>query len=84
MSLIAGATFLVAACGGDSTTPAPVTLPVRAVPTTSPAPGGPAPSATPASAVDLFDTAYAPAAAAPGGSIIIGDWQEATQLNPYY
>ncbi len=84
VSLLAGATFLVAACGGDTTTPAPATLPATAAPTTSPATGAPAPSATSASAVDLFDTAYAPAAAATGGSIIIGDWQEATQLNPYY
>ncbi len=84
MSLLAGATLLVAACGGDSTTPAPTTVPVTAAPATIPPTGGPAPSATPASEADLFDTAYAPAAAATGGSIIIGDWQEATQLNPYY
>ena len=34
--------------------------------------------------VDLFTTAYAPEAGTPGGTIIIGDWQEATQFNPYY
>ena len=38
----------------------------------------------PAEAPDLFGTAYSPAAATPGGTIIIGDWQEATQFNPYY
>ncbi len=32
----------------------------------------------------MFDTTYAPAYGAPGGSIIVGDWQEATQFNPYY
>ena len=34
--------------------------------------------------VDLFSTTYAPEAGTPGGTVIIGDWQEATQFNPYY
>ena len=34
--------------------------------------------------IDLFGTAYAPADGTDGGTVIIGDWQEATQFNPYY
>ena len=34
--------------------------------------------------VDLFNTTYAPEDGTSGGTIIIGDWQEATQFNPYY
>jgi peptide/nickel transport system substrate-binding protein len=86
-SLLAGAAILVAACGGTSTTPAPTTAPSTA-PTTAPASqaASAAPSvSTPPSATDLlFGSSYAPAAGTPGGTIIIGDWQEATQFNPYY
>jgi peptide/nickel transport system substrate-binding protein len=91
VGLFAGAAILVAACGGTSTTPAPTTAPAATTaPTTAPvvtaAPGTAAPAtATPApEKVDLFTTTYAPAAGATGGTIIIGDWQEATQFNPYY
>jgi peptide/nickel transport system substrate-binding protein len=84
VGLIAGAAIVVAACGGTSTTPAPATE----APST-PAESQPAESAAPsqsaeAGPVDLFGTAYAPAQGTPGGSVIIGDWQEATQFNPYY
>jgi peptide/nickel transport system substrate-binding protein len=34
--------------------------------------------------IDLTKTAYKPEDGTDGGSIIIGDWQEATQFNPYY
>ena len=46
-------------------------------------PGGGSPSA-PAGEINLFDTAYEPASGSDGGQAIIGDWQEATQFNPYY
>ena len=43
------------------------------------------PPAEPAAeAIDLTNTAYAPEEGTDGGSIIIGDWQEANQFNPYY
>jgi len=84
VSLFAGATILVAACGATSITPAPTTAPATAVPTMAPATEAPAATAPPAAAIDLFGTTYAPAAGMAGGSIIIGDWQEATQFNPYY
>ncbi len=82
VGLFAVASILVAACGGASTTPAPTTAPATTAPTTAPASAEP--TAPPAAAVDLFETAYAPEAGAAGGTIIIGDWQEATQFNPYY
>ena len=87
VGLLASAAILVAACGGTSTTQAPATT----APTTAPAtevpasaPASEAPASVAPEAVDLFGTAYSPAAATPGGTIIIGDWQEATQFNPYY
>lgn len=81
VGLFASAAILVAACGGTSTTPAPTVAPSTSQPPASVTPSESAPPAV----VDLFGTKYAPAAAAKqGGSIIIGDWQEATQFNPYY
>ena len=84
VGLFAGATILVAACGGVSTTPAP-SAEAPSTPAQSPGDSA-APSASDVSTgpVDLFGTAYAPEAGTPGGSVIIGDWQEATQFNPYY
>ncbi len=34
--------------------------------------------------IDLTTTAYVADAGADGGSVVIGDWQQATQFNPYY
>lgn len=81
VGLFAGAAILVAACGGTSATPAPTTTPTTAPATAAPTP---APTEEPQSTVDLFGTKYAPADGAAGGTIIVGDWQEATQFNPYY
>ena len=82
VGLIAGAAILVAACGGTSTTtPAPSTAPAASTPADSAAPSASAPAQGP---VDLFGTAYAPEEGTSGGTVIIGDWQEATQFNPYY
>ena len=80
--LIVAASIVVAACGDQSTTPAPTTAPATTAPTTAPASAEP--TAPPAAAVDLFDTTYAPGAGPVGGAVVIGDWQEATQFNPYY
>jgi len=82
VGLFAGAAILVAACGGTSTTPSPST-PAASTPAQSTAPSvAPSPSAA---TVDLFGSTYAPdAATKTGGTVIIGDWQEATQFNPYY
>jgi len=39
------------------------------------------PSTTP---LNIFDSAYAPTTGTKGGQILIGDWQEANQFNPFY
>jgi peptide/nickel transport system substrate-binding protein len=88
VGLLASAAIMVAACGGTSTTPAPATTaPTTAPATVAPASSAPAsvePSASAAAEINLFGTTYAPEAGTTGGTIIIGDWQEATQFNPYY
>ena len=88
VGLFASAAILFAACGGTSTTPAPATAapttaPATEAPASAPASEAPA-SEAPAEAPDLFGTVYNPQPATPGGTMIIGDWQEATQFNPYY
>jgi len=85
VGLFAGAAILVAACGGTSPTTAPSAAPTAA-PTEAPsAPASTEPSPSAGSGeVDLFGTTYAPLPATTGETIIIGDWQEATQFNPYY
>ncbi len=83
VGLFAGAAILVAACGGTSTTtPAPSTAPAESQPANSAAPSESTPAAQ--GPVDLFGTTYAPEEGTSGGTVIIGDWQEATQFNPFY
>ena len=91
VGLFAGAAILVAACGGTSPTTAPSTAPTAApsepaasTPAESPAESPAASPSEGSGEVDLFNTTYAPEAGTAGGTIIIGDWQEATQFNPYY
>ncbi|HEY6569266.1 MAG TPA: peptide ABC transporter substrate-binding protein [Candidatus Limnocylindrales bacterium] len=86
VGLFASAAILVAACGGTSTTPAPASQPAATPPPASAPASGEAPSASaaPAGEINLFGSAYAPAApTAQGGSVIIGDWQEANEFNPF-
>lgn len=78
VGIAASAAVIVAACGGATPSSAP---PASAG--ASAAPATPVPSVA-ASSVDLFGTAYAPAEGTDGGTIIIGDWQEANQFNPFY
>lgn len=85
---LGAAALLVAACGA-ATSPSASTAPTAAPATPAPsAPasadaGSPSASAAPA-AIDLFTSDYAPADGADGGTVVIGDWQEATQFNPFY
>jgi len=82
VGIAASAVVIVAACGGATTTSAP---PASTGATTPPAASESAPAPSVAAAgVDLFGTAYAPADGKDGGTMIIGDWQEATQFNPFY
>ncbi|MBA2721219.1 MAG: hypothetical protein H0U52_18550 [Chloroflexi bacterium] len=89
IGLFASTMIVFAACQGaasPSPSGAPSTGPATSA-ATSADPGasasGPAPSASEAP-IDLTNTAYAPEAGTDGGSIIIGDWQEANQFNPFY
>lgn len=69
-----GIALLTTAC--DAIAPSPSPGPTRSA--TSP------PSTPPAEVIDLTGTAYAADAGTDGGSVVIGDWQQATQFNPYY
>lgn len=90
LGLFAGATIAFAACQGAAS-PSP-SSPAASQPTeTAQASGGAsgeasgAPSGSAAAGeINLFGTEYAPEEGQPGGQIIIGDWQEATQFQPYY
>ena len=78
VGIAASAVVIVAACGGATSSSAPSTG-------ASVAPSSPTPAPSVAtSTVDLFGTSYAPADGTDGGAIIIGDWQEANQFNPFY
>ena len=81
--LLLGASALAlvaAACGGSTTPSATATA---ATPTSTAAPAGSSPSAS-TGEIDLFTSGYAPTDGPDGGTAIVGDWQEATQFNPYY
>ena len=75
-----------AACGSSSTPSASPTAGPDSTPVATPAgsSGAPGASPSPGGQIDLFNTAYAPAQGTDGGTAILGDWQEATQFNPYY
>lgn len=85
MGLFAGAMIAFAACQGAAS-PSPSSA-APTGPATSTAPSAEA-SASPAASgetgVNLFNTEYKPEDGTDGGTIIIGDWQEANQFNPYY
>lgn len=82
VGIAASAAVIVAACGGATSSSAP---PASTGASTPPASATPAPSQSVATAGDqLFGTAYAPVEGKDGGTIIIGDWQEATAFNPFY
>ncbi|MEO5941584.1 MAG: ABC transporter substrate-binding protein, partial [Candidatus Limnocylindrales bacterium] len=82
-SLPVVAAIMLAACGTGTDRPASQT------PASS---GRGAPTAPPPNAagsqdsglVKLFDSSYKPESGTDGGQIIIGDWQEANQFNPFY
>src|SRR4029078_6127437 len=82
VGLLGSTMIVLSACQGAAS-PSP-SSPVTSAP---PASSGPTPSEPAASAseapVDLTNTAYAPEDGKDGGTIIIGDWQEAKQLNPF-
>jgi peptide/nickel transport system substrate-binding protein len=79
-ALIGVAAILAAACGSGTPSGEPGETSAASNP---PATNAPAPSVA-NTEDDLFGTKYAPADGTDGGTLIIGDWQEANQFNPYY
>jgi peptide/nickel transport system substrate-binding protein len=81
MGLLGSAVIVLAACqGAASPSPAPATPGATVAPTPVVTPATP----PPIDELDLFTTDYEPVDGTDGGTIIIGDWQEANQFNPYY
>ena len=76
------AAIILAACQGAAS-PSPSSPGTASGPPASagPSASGPAPSAA---TIDLFGTDYQPEPGVDGGTIIIGDWQEANEFNPFY
>jgi peptide/nickel transport system substrate-binding protein len=80
VGLLAGTMIVFAACG-TAASPSPAASGAPSAPAST----EPSAAASPSAAeIDLTNTTYAPEAGTDGGSIIIGDWQEANQFNPYY
>jgi peptide/nickel transport system substrate-binding protein len=76
--------IVFAACQGAATPSPSASSPAATASTgTAPSESGPAPSAS-EETIDLTHTSYKPEDGTDGGSIIIGDWQEANQFNPFY
>ena len=80
VGLLASTVVVFAACG-TAASPSPAASTAASAPAAS---GSVAPASPSAEVIDLTDTKYEPEAGTDGGSIIIGDWQEANQFNPYY
>jgi len=89
ITLVGIAAIVATACQGATATTAPSAAPATAAPATAApataAPATEAPSAAPAEP-NLFGSTYPSrrVAGTPGGTVIIGDWQEANLWNPYY
>ncbi len=76
--------LIFAACQGAATAPPSQSANPPSVAPMGPgatASGGPSPSGD---TIDLTHSAYAPTDGPDGGTLIVGDWQEANQFNPYY
>jgi peptide/nickel transport system substrate-binding protein len=82
VGLFASTMIVLAACQGAAS-PSPSGQTSTPPASTGTTPSGPAPSPS-AETVDLTNSAYAPEDGVDGGQIIIGDWQEANQFNPFY
>ena len=90
MAAVAVAGIVFGACSSAATT-APTQAPASAAPAATTAPASAAASAAAASATPLtgveaavFGTNYNPGPGQPGGTLVMGEWQAADQLNPYY
>jgi len=83
VGLLGIAAIVVAACGPTAASPS-VSSPATSGPPATTAPSASASAAPFDPETALFGTTYEPEAGTDGGQIIIGDWQEATEFNPYY
>ena len=86
VGLFASTMVVFAACQGAAS-PSPTSQPSVATPASvAPSESGGATGSASADTgdVDLTHSAYKPEDGTDGGSLIIGDWQEANQFNPYY
>jgi len=81
VGLLASTVVVFAACG-TAASPSPSASTAASGPPASSASTEPASPSE--AAIDLTNTAYKPDDGTDGGSIIIGDWQEANLFNPYY
>jgi peptide/nickel transport system substrate-binding protein len=79
--IIVSAALVVSACGPD-VTPPPETHSPR--PTVSPIDTNSAAPGSAVSAIDLTTSSYAPKDGPAGGTLVIGDYEPASQFNPYY
>ncbi len=83
IGLFASTMIVLAACQGAAS-PSP-SSPTASTPGTSTGPTTSEPATSPSEEViNLTNSQYKPDDGKDGGSIIIGDWQEANQFNPYY
>lgn len=82
IGLFASTMVVFAACQGAAS-PSPSGTAPSAPPASVPVASGPAPSPS-QDKVNLTNSEYKPEEGKDGGTIIIGDWQEANQFNPYY
>jgi len=82
IGLFASTMIVFAACQGAAS-PSPSGQASTPPASTGTTPSGPAASPSD-DKVSLTDTAYKPEDGTDGGQIIIGDWQEANQFNPFY
>jgi len=82
IGLFASTMIVFSACQGAAT-PSPSQASTPPAASSGPV-GSTPPASAPASDVDLTHSAYKPEDGKDGGTIIIGDWQEANQFNPFY
>jgi peptide/nickel transport system substrate-binding protein len=86
-ALVMGALLVASACAPTGqTSPSPSGSPGGGTASQPPASGGSLAPSGDAGAVNLFNTDYPTRVTpgTPGGQVIIADWQEANQYNPYY
>ena len=82
IGLFASTMVVFAACQGAASPSA--STPAASAPTTSADPGASAPAPSASEEINLTNSAYKAEDGTDGGQLIIGDWQEANQFNPYY